>query len=184
MVLYSNLLINLLSAFLILILGLIAAQVLSNIIKRVIKGIEVNKVLEDQLKIKINLENYISLILKYTIYFITVILILNQLNVPTRTLQIILIIFVILVLIFIIFAFRDWLPNLIAGIYILRTEKIKVGDKIQLKDIKGKIVNISLLETKIETHKNEFIFIPNSNITKYNLIKEKKNGKSVRSNSS
>lgn len=171
---YSEFLIKLLSGFLILILGLIFAQVVSNILRRVIRGIEVNKTLEEQLKLKINLENYMSSIMKYIIYFITIILVLDQLGVPTKTLQIMLIIFIILVVVFIILAFKDWLPNLISGIYLIRTEKVKSGDIIKTKDIKGRVIEINLLETKIETNSNEIIFIPNSNLTKIELIKEKK----------
>ena len=183
MVLYSDLLINILSAFLILVIGLIIAQIGSNILRRFLRGTQLNKILDEQLKIKLNLENYLSLILKYLIYLITIILILNKLNVPTKILQVILIIFAILVLIFIIFAFKDWLPNLISGFYIIRTEKVKKGDIIKIKDIKGKVIEVNLLETKIETNNNEFIFIPNSNITQFELIKEKNNGKSLRTNS-
>ncbi|MBS3151891.1 mechanosensitive ion channel [Candidatus Woesearchaeota archaeon] len=174
MVPYQELLIRLLTGFLILIMGLIIAQVTSNILRRFIKGIEVNKTLEQQLKIKINLENYISAIVKYIIYLITIIFALNQLGVSTKILQTILVVFIILIVIFIILAFKDWLPNLISGIYIIRTEKIKLGDKIKTKDIKGKVIEIKLLETKIETNNNEIIFIPNSNLTKLELVKEKK----------
>src|SRR3989338_3632458 len=157
MVPYQELLIRLLTGFLILIMGLIIAQVTSNILRRFIKGIEVNKTLEQQLKIKINLENYISAIVKYIIYLITIIFALNQLGVSTKILQTILVVFIILIVIFIILAFKDWLPNLISGIYIIRTEKIKLGDKIKTKDIKGKVIEIKLLETKIETNKNDIM---------------------------
>ncbi|MBI2148872.1 hypothetical protein HYU23_04275, partial [Candidatus Woesearchaeota archaeon] len=71
MALYSNILIKVLGAFLILILGLIAARIISNITRKIIRGTEVSKSIEEQLKIKVNLENYISSILKYLIYFIT-----------------------------------------------------------------------------------------------------------------
>ena len=181
MVLYQDLLIKVLGAFLILILGLIIAQIVTNISRKFFKTISISKVLEEQLKLKIPLERYLSSTLKYIVYLITLILILNQLGIPSVTVQWILIIFLILITIFIILAFKDWLPNLISGLYLIRSEKVKPGDKIKVKGITGKVIKVSLLETQIETNNNELIFLPNANITKYEVIKQK-NGKSIRTN--
>ena len=174
MVLYSELLIKVLTAFLMLIIGLILSQIISNITRKFLRGAEVNKIIEQQLKLKIGLENYISSIIKYLIYLITIILVLNELGVSTKILQIVLVIVIILIAIFIILAFRDWLPNLISGLYLIRTEKIKPKDTIKIKGLRGRVIKINLLETKIETVNNEIIFIPNSNLTKFEMIKEKK----------
>ncbi len=173
MVPYTDILIRILSAFLILILGTIATQIFSNILRKFIRGTEITKTLEEQLKLKLPLENYLSSFLKYLIYFVTIIIVLNQLGIPTKTLQIILIVLIILIAIFIILAFKDWLPNLISGFYVLRTQKVEKGDIIKIKGIKGKVIQVNLLETKIETNNNEVIFIPNSNLTKFELVKEK-----------
>ena len=179
---YSELLIRILGAFLILILGLIVAQILSNILRKIIRGTEISKALEEQLKLKIPLESYISSFLKYLIYFITIIIVLSQLGISTKILQTILVILIILITIFVILAFKDWIPNLISGFYIIKTQKVKVNDIIKVKGIKGKVIQVNLLETKIETNNNEVIFIPNSNLTKFELTKEK-NGKSIRAHS-
>ena len=180
MIEYSNILIRIVGAFLILIIGLIASNIISNILRKFLRGTGISKTLQEQLKLKLLIENYVSSIIKYLIYLITAILVLNELGVPTKILQLILVIFVIIITIFIIFAFKDWLPNIISGFYILKAGKIKVNDIIQVNGVKGKVLQINLLETKIETNNNELIFIPNSNITKYELIMEKKNGKGIR----
>ncbi len=174
MVQYSETLINILSAFLILIIGLILAQILSNIIRKVIKGMEISKTLEDQLKIKFKLEKYLASIVKYILYLVTIILVLNKLGVSTRVLEIIFIIIIVAMIIFIILAFKDWLPNLISGFYIIKSQKLEKGDIIKVKGITGRVMQINLLETKIETNNNEIIFIPNHTITKYEVTKVKK----------
>ncbi len=171
---YSGLLIKILGSFLTIIMGLIIAQIISNITRKFLRGTEISKVLQKQLKIKLLVENYISSILKYLIYLITIILVLNQLGVPTKILQLILIIFIILITLFIILAFKDWLPNIISGLYILKSEKIKVNDIIRINGVKGRVLQVNLIETKIETNNNEIVFIPNSNITKHELIRERK----------
>lgn len=173
MVGYSDIVIKLLSAFLIAILGIILAQVSSNIIKRLLKGMEINKVVEEQLKVRWQLEKHLAYIIRYLIYFITLIIVLNTLGIPTRILQIIFVIFLIIILLFIVLAFRDWLPNMVSGFYILRTNKIEKGEVISTKGTKGKVIKISLLETQIETNNNEIISIPNHNLTKYEVRKEK-----------
>ncbi|MBS3167548.1 mechanosensitive ion channel [Candidatus Woesearchaeota archaeon] len=178
---YSEFLINIIGAFLILILGAIIAEVLSNILKKFIKGSGITNALEKQLKLKIPIEKYTASILKYIIYFATIIIALSRLGIPTKTLKIILIVIVILIIIFIILAFKDWLPNLISGIYLIKTKKLKPKDIIKINDIEGKVISIKLLETQIETNNKEIIFIPNSNLTKYKVIK-KKNGKGIHNN--
>ena len=107
MVEYSEHLMRALSAFLILIIGLIIAQVVSNILRKFLKGVGLSQILEDQLKVKFPLEKHISNILKYLIYAITIILVLNKLGIPTRILQIILIILIVTIFIFIILYVKD-----------------------------------------------------------------------------
>ncbi|HLC58612.1 MAG TPA: mechanosensitive ion channel domain-containing protein [Candidatus Nanoarchaeia archaeon] len=163
---YQSLFINILGAFLIIILGLILGQIISNIIRRFIRGIGASKILEQQLKVKVKLDTYISTILKYTIYLIAIILALNQLGLSTKVLKILFIIILIFIIIFTILAFKDWLPNLLAGIYLIRTKKIKKGEIIKISEIEGRILEVNLLETKIETNNKEILFIPNSTITR------------------
>ena len=172
MVVYSDTVIKIITSFLILILGLVLANVLSNILRKVLKEAEINKILAKQFKIKILVENYLVNIFKYLIYFATAITVLNQLGIPTFVLRIIFLVIVIIVIVFIILAFKDWIPNLVSGFYIYKTQKIKAGDIIIMNGLQGKIKKINLIETKIITKNNEVIFIPNSNITKYEVVKK------------
>ncbi len=173
MIKYTEFPIKVIGAFLILIIGLIIVTTLTNILRRFFRGIELNKLLQEQLKIKISVEEHLLSALKYIIYFIILTLILTQLGVPSNVLLIIAAIFLVLISIFLILAFKDWIPNLISNFYLKNTNKIKVGDLIKVKGIKGKILAINLLETKIETINKEIIFIPNTNLTKYEVIIEK-----------
>ena len=168
MVIYSDTVIKIITSFLILILG----NVLSNILRKVLKEAEINKILAKQFKIKISVENYLVNIFKYLIYFAAAITVLNQLGIPTFILRIIFLVIVIIVIVFIVLAFKDWIPNLVSGFYIYKTQKIKTGDTIIMNGLTGKVKRINLIETKIITKNNEVIFIPNSNITKYEIVKK------------
>ncbi|MBS3161703.1 mechanosensitive ion channel [Candidatus Woesearchaeota archaeon] len=130
MVIYSDTVIKIITSFLILILGLVLANVLSNILRKVLKEAEINKILAKQFKIKISVENYLVNIFKYLIYFAAAITVLNQLGIPTFILRIIFLVIVIIVIVFIVLAFKDWIPNLVSGFYIYKTQKIKTGDTI------------------------------------------------------
>lgn len=176
MIQYSTTLINIITAFLILILGLVIANIIKNIIRRFLRGIELNRILEKNIKIKIKLEESLSTFIKYLIYLTTIIIALDQLGLPTRVLKIVVILVFAIIIIVIVLAFKDWVPNLIAGFYIFKSRKVNRGDVIQINGVKGKIMAINFLETKIETKNKEIIFIPNSNIIKHNVIKGVKNG--------
>ncbi len=174
MVEYSEAIIKLLAAFLIIILGLIIGNIVKNVIKRILKGAELNRVTEEQLKVKWNLEKHISNLAKYLVYTIMFIILLDILGIPTKILWALFAIVLVAVILFVFLAFKDWLPNLVSGIYILKTKKIKKNDIIETRVIKGKVVGINLLETKIETNNNEVISIPNHNLTKYEVVNTKK----------
>src|SRR3989344_710402 len=181
MVEYSENIIKVVTALLILIFGLLIANILNNIIRKLLRDIEINKIIKEQLKINIKVEEIAASVIKYLIYAGTVIIALNKLGFSTRILQIILLVFILLALVFIALAFKDWIPNLVSGFYIIKNKKLLKGDDITINDIKGKVLQVNLIETKIETNNKEIIFIPNSSITKYKVIKSK-NGKGIRSN--
>jgi small-conductance mechanosensitive channel len=175
MAFYPDLFIKVLGTFLILIFGLIAAKVLTNIVRRIFRTIELNKVLNEYFNFNLDLDKHLVTFLKYLIYLVTIILMLNQLGIPSNILKWLLLGILILIILFIVLAFKDWLPNLIAGIYIISSRKLKAGELIDINGVKGRIIKVNLLETQIETNNKEVIFIPNANMNKYYLVK-KKNG--------
>ena len=66
------------------------------------------------------------------------------------------------------FGFQKVTDNLISGLTILVEEPIKVGDRVEVGDVSGDIVNISLRSTTIITNDNISIIVPNSEfISKY-----------------
>ena len=173
MVEYSANFINIISAFLILILGLVIANIATNILRKVLREAEINKITEKQLKLKIPLENYIVYLVKYIIYAATFIFLLNQLGIPTFVLKVIFIIVLAIIIVFVVLAFKDWIPNIVSGFYIYKTQKIKTGNTILINGVQGRIKKITLIETIVLTKNKEEIHIPNSNITKYEVYKKK-----------
>jgi len=171
--LYSGLLV----AFIILLIGFIIGKLVGKVTKRILHEIELNNILKKASGIEVKLEQFISVFVTYFIYFITIIMVLNQLNVTTTILQMLSAAIIIVIIVSVILAIKDFVPNAFAGFYIYRRKLIKEGDKIKVKGIQGKIVHINLVETKLETKDGDTVYIPNSAITKTEVLKVKERKK-------
>jgi len=63
--------------------------------------------------------------------------------------------------------------NLVAGLVITYMRPFKTGDRVQIKDVTGFVVEKNLMVVRLKTHKNEYVTFPNlmilgSNIVNYN----------------
>lgn len=164
--------INLIAAIAIILIGLVIGRFLGKLIKRVLHELDLNKTLS-QKGIQSPVEQIISNIVQYLIYFIALIMALNQLGLTSRVFHIILILVLLLLIAFLILTIKDFLPNLMAGMFLLRRKHIKPGDKITVENIKGVIQEIDLIETKILTKSNDIMIVPNSILNKNIIIKKK-----------
>jgi len=68
------------------------------------------------------------------------------------------------------FAARDVLANIIAGFFILADRPFIIGDRIQVGDFLGDVIDIGLRTTKIKTLEERIVVIPNSKIASSELI--------------
>ena len=80
---------------------------------------------------------------------------------------------VVLLVISIILSIKDFIPNFISGLIIRQKNFIEEGDIIQVKNIQGKVIYIDLLETQIENKHKDIIYVPNSILTKHEIINYK-----------
>lgn len=176
--LFSNLdsifIIKLVAAIAILSLGYIAARFSSRLIHKILHELETDRVLEEQAGFKVPLEEFLSQVAKYLIYFIAIIVALNHLGLTTTILQILLIVALIILIAFAILAFKDFIPNVFAGFLIHQKKKVKPGDFIRVKNIEGIVIHVNLTETRVKTKKREIIYIPNSILLKNEVIKRSK----------
>jgi small-conductance mechanosensitive channel len=60
--------------------------------------------------------------------------------------------------------------NLVAGLVITYMRPFKIGDRVQLKDITGFVVEKTLMVVRIKTHKNEYVTFPNMIILSSSII--------------
>lgn len=65
--------------------------------------------------------------------------------------------------------------NVVAGIVITYTRAFKVGDQVEVSDVRGRVVERSTFVTRIQTLKNVIVSIPNSMVLSNNVINYSKN---------
>lgn len=80
------------------------------------------------------------------------------------------------------FGLQNITNNFISGIIILFERPIKVGDRIEIDDLAGNIVEISARATTIITNDNIAVIVPNSDFINSRVINWSHNNKEVRLN--
>jgi len=163
--------IKLVASITILLIGLILGRFLSNLVKKILKEIELNNILKKELKLDWPIEQFLTSITKYLVYFIALIIALNQIGLTTTVLYIILAVILLFIVVFIILAIKDFIPNVINGFLIQHRKLLKEGEIVKIRDIEGKVEKITLTEIQIKSG-NETIVIPNSILSK-EIIRKK-----------
>ncbi len=69
------------------------------------------------------------------------------------------------------FAIQPSLANIFGGISIILDKSVRVGDLVNLEgNVSGKILNIGLRSTKVQTFDNEIVIVPNSKLSNENIL--------------
>jgi len=161
-------------ALIIVAAGFIIGRIAGKITKKTILALEFKELLH---KAGAHIEPEVigEHIVKYVIYVGAIIIALNELGITPVVLNIIFAGIIAVILIAIFLSMKDFVPNLISGIYILGFKKFEIGDTIKINNVKGVVTEITLLETILKSG-NHQIMIPNSKITKseIDILKDKK----------
>ncbi len=64
------------------------------------------------------------------------------------------------------FSMQDTLGNILGGIVLQLDESMKVGDWVQIDDVRGRVTDVRWRFTAIETRNRETVFVPNSALVK------------------
>tara|TARA_Y100000310_G_scaffold258452_1_gene266873 strand:- start:4584 stop:5144 length:561 start_codon:yes stop_codon:yes gene_type:complete len=158
-------------SMIILLIGLIVGRILGKLIHKVLHEIELNNILKKATGLKVSLEEIISSFVTYFTYFVFIIIAIEKLGVGAIVLNIVAGGVMLVIILSVFLSIKDFVPNCIAGITIYREGFIKKGDFIKVKETEGKITKISLIETRIETKGKDTISIPNSIMTKNEVVK-------------
>ena len=164
-------------AGIIFIAGLFLGNVLGNLTKRLVRKINLNGNLKKTLGVDFDPENIAYKFVKYTIIIIATIAALIQIGIAISVMNFLLFVFAGIILISFSLALRDFVPNAVAGLYIISTKKLVKGEKIKFKDFDGTIKKINLLNTQLDMTSKNTMLIPNSYLIKNLIIKVEKGRK-------
>ena len=80
------------------------------------------------------------------------------------------------------FGLQNVTNNFVSGIIILFERPIKVGDRIQVGDVNGDVVNISMRSTTVVTNDNISVIVPNSEFISSTVVNWSHTDRNVRFN--
>ncbi|MFC1752922.1 mechanosensitive ion channel domain-containing protein [Thermoproteota archaeon] len=174
---FSGFFTKFLVSVIILLIGFIVGKLLGRLVFKFLHSLEINENLKNMTGVKIGFEEILEAFTTYFIYFITIVMVLQQLGLATTVLNMIAGGVIVIIILSTLLGVKDFIPNAVAGFVLQRKNFLQVGEVIKVKGMQGKIIKISLVETKIETKDKDIIFIPNSVLTKTEVIKVKKKRK-------
>ncbi len=164
---------NIIVAAIMLLAGLIAGKLVGRFLHRFLSEIELNKTISNSTKISMPADEIISLFVMYIIYFFSIIIAIDIMNLEGILFNALAAAIVIIVLMSIAFSLADFIPNIFGGVFLHQKGIIHKGDIIRANGMEGKIISIDLVDTKLKTKAGDLIFVPNSFLAK-NLILVKK----------
>ncbi len=145
-----------------LLIGSSIGKMVEKTVKRVLHELEANAVLRKVVGAKVLLEEACSIAAKWLVYVMAVIIALKQLGIETLALNIFVGAIILFSTIALLLALRDAIPNAVGGLLIFHRGTLRKGDIIRLKDVEGRVHEISLLQTIVETKEGDMMYIPNS----------------------
>lgn len=172
--LFTDIITKIVVAIVIILVGFVIGKILGRLTQRLLHELEFNKIFKRATKLSFSLEELIGKFVSYFIYFIALIMALNQIGLTTIILYMVTAAIIVLLIISIFLGIKDFIPNMIAGIFIHQKRVINEGDIIKVKNLTGKIVHINLVETRIKTKDGDIIYIPNSMLTNTEIVRIKK----------
>lgn len=170
--LYSKIVI----AFIIVLTGIIIGKISGRLIYKILSEIELNKAFKRATSFNWKIDKLLGQLASYFIYFIFIMWALEAIGLSSVILNIIAGGLILLIVVAIALSVKDFIPNMIAGMFIQMRNTIREGDTIQIENVKGKVISIGLVETKIENGA-DMIYVPNSNFLKSEKFKVAKRAK-------
>ncbi|MEM4254524.1 MAG: mechanosensitive ion channel [Candidatus Woesearchaeota archaeon] len=161
------------SAVIILLIGLIIGKMIGKLIQRGLREVELNRILK-KAGISFGLEELIGRFIEYLIYFIAIVVALDQLGVTAIVLYIVIAAILVVVVIAFLLGIKDFIPNFIAGMRMSYKGFFNVGDTITVGSVSGRVKEIGLLETKLINKSGDVIHVPNANILRQEMLVRKR----------
>ena len=107
---------------------------------------------------------------KYGVIAVAVLLALDQINIATDALVVLLRVAALGAVAFTAIALWDVLPSGAAGIYLLLTQPYGIGDEVRIGDQRGVVQEVDVFVTRIESDEEEYI-VPNRRVFRDGIVR-------------
>jgi small conductance mechanosensitive channel len=151
------------SAVIVLLIGFIIGKVLGKLTQRFFREVELNQILK-RAGIEFGMEEFVGHAIEYIIYFIAIVVALDQLGVRAIALYMVIAVVVLVLAIAFLLSMKDFIPNFIAGVRLNYKKYFAVGDTITVGSVSGRVKEFGLLETKLISKSKDIIHIPNATL--------------------
>lgn len=152
---------TIIAGIVILLLGFGLGVLIKKVIFRILKEIELNHIMS-KVGMRYDLEKWISSIVSYVIYLVTIVIFLDQLGIRSIVLYLVFGGILMLIILTFLVGLKDVIPNFVAWILLQRKGKVREGRKIEVREISGTVERVGFLETEIKTDNGDILYVPNS----------------------
>jgi len=159
----ENILPYLVSSFIIMIVAVFVARLLTGFINQLIKREE------QQSNPNTTQLNFLKNSIRIVIYIIAIIMIVNVIP-PLKKIGTALFAGAGIIAAIIGFASQQAFSNVIGGIFIVLFKPFRIGDMVEIDDVMGRVVDITLRHVVIRDLENRRIIIPNSRVSEEKII--------------
>jgi small conductance mechanosensitive channel len=153
-------------------MGYVITKLVTNAISRYLRRPAAKKMISE-MGYEEPIIELLILVIRYFFYFITFMIALSQFGFAPVVFDIVIIIVCLFVVFFIFYSLKDFIPNAAAGIFLNRIKPIKKGEKIRVGIYSGEVIDMNLMTVTLRDDNGRIIIIPNSNLARKEIIKEK-----------
>lgn len=152
-------------------IGLIFGRIIGKLVARVLHAFDVDKTLAKAVGAKLSVEGFAEVAVSYFTYIVFLLISLDQLGLTQWVLYLVAAAAAIIGAVAAVLALKDFVPNAVAGYFIMRREFPKAGDILRIDEVSGKVVQVTMLETRIKTRKGDTISFPNRQLLRSRVEK-------------
>ncbi|WP_129115679.1 mechanosensitive ion channel domain-containing protein [Halegenticoccus tardaugens] len=145
-------------ALLILIIGIVVGEKVELLVAERLRGVKLPEI------------GFIPMLAKYSVFYVFVLIALNQVGVATLALIVLLGVYAVAVVGLAAVAFHDMLSSGAAGIYLLLNQPYGIGDEVKMGDRRGIVQEIDVFVTHVESNGDEYI-IPNNKVFQDGIVR-------------
>ncbi|QKY21758.1 mechanosensitive ion channel [Halolamina sp. CBA1230] len=136
----------------------------------VVVGDKVGILLSERLRsVKLPQIGIVPTAAKYSVFYVAVVLALDQIGVATFALVVLLALYVLALIVFTVVAGKQLLTSAAAGLYLFLNEPYGIGDEVKIGDQRGIVQEIDLFVTHIESDGEEYV-VPNDRVFEGGIV--------------